>query len=196
MSHEAGFPEDNPWGDRQLAVLDATLQKMIKEGISYSNDPGIEYEYSNLGFAMLGLIIKNVSGTTYQDFICKNIWKPLGMNNTYWEYAEVPANRLAHGYRWINDHWVEQPILHDGAYGAMGGMITTIEDFSKYVLFHLSAWPPSDKDESGPVTRKCCSRNAASAQRSRYECFLSLSIRAGLPDAECLFIWIAVYKRL
>src|SRR5688572_25563754 len=48
LSHEAGFPEDNPWGDRQLAVSDATLQKLIKEGISYSNDPGIEYEYSNL----------------------------------------------------------------------------------------------------------------------------------------------------
>jgi len=153
LSHEAGFPEDNPWGDRQLAVPDATLQKMIREGISYSNDPGIEYEYSNLGFAMLGLIIKNVSGTSYQDFIATNIWKPLGMNNTWWEYSKVPGEKLAHGYRWVNGNWVEQPMLHDGAYGAMGGMITTIEDFSKYVIFHLSAWPPSDNKESGPVSR-------------------------------------------
>jgi CubicO group peptidase (beta-lactamase class C family) len=153
LSHEAGFPEDNPWGDRQLAVPDGTLQKMINEGLSYSNNPGIEYEYSNLGFAMLGLIIKNVSGTSYQDFIATNIWKPLGMNNTFWEYSKVPQDKLAHGYRFINDNWVEQPMLHDGAYGAMGGMITTIEDFSKYVIFHLCAWPPSDIKESGPVSR-------------------------------------------
>ncbi|HSB92716.1 MAG TPA: serine hydrolase domain-containing protein, partial [Flavitalea sp.] len=153
LSHEAGFPEDNPWGDRQLAVTDATLENLIREGISYSNDPAIEYEYSNLGFAMLGLIIKKVSGTSYQDFIATNIWKPLGMNNTWWEYSKIPEDQLAHGYRWVNANWVEQPMLHDGAYGAMGGMITTIDDFSKYVLFHLSAWPPSDDKETGPVSR-------------------------------------------
>lgn len=153
LNHEAGFPEDNPWGDRQLAVPDATLEKLIKEGISYSNDPGIGYEYSNLGFAMLGLIIKKVSGMPYQIFIRENIWKPLGMNNTYWEYANVPEEKLAHGYRYVQGNWVEQPMLHDGSYGAMGGMITTIEDFSKYIIFHLSAWPPSDAAETGPVKR-------------------------------------------
>jgi len=153
LSHEAGFPEDNPWGDRQLAISDQAFKKMISEGISYSNDPGVEYEYSNLGFAMLGLIIKNVSGMSYQEYIAKNIWQPLGMTNTYWEYSLVPADKLALGYRWLNGKWVQQPMLHDGAYGAMGGMITTIEDFSKYVLFHLSAWPPSDAAETGPVKR-------------------------------------------
>jgi len=44
-------------------------------------------------------------------------------------------------------------MLHDGSYGAMGGMITTIEDFSKYMAFHLSAWPPRDDAEQGPVKR-------------------------------------------
>ncbi|MEA5256692.1 serine hydrolase domain-containing protein [Arcicella aquatica] len=153
LTHSAGFPEDNPWGDRQLAISDEAMLKMFKKGITFSNNPSTAYEYSNMGFAMLGYIIKKVSGKSYQQYINENILKPLGMNHTYWEYSKVPAEQLAHGYRWLNEEWVEQPLLHDGAYGAMGGMITTIEDFSKYVAFHQSVWPASDGIEKGPVKR-------------------------------------------
>lgn len=153
LSHSAGFPEDNPWGDRQLADSDAQMLALIKKGISYSTNPGTGYEYSNLGFAMLGYIIKKVSGKTYEQYISENILAPLGMNETYWEYTKVPAANLAHGYRWLNGTWREQPLLHDGTYGAMGGMITTIEDFARYMAFHLSAYPPRDDKETGPVKR-------------------------------------------
>ncbi|MES2006013.1 MAG: serine hydrolase domain-containing protein [Bacteroidota bacterium] len=153
LTHSAGFPEDNPWGDRQLADTDADLIALIKKGITFSNDPGIAYEYSNLGFAMLGYIIKKVTGIPYSDYIEKNIWKPLGMNQAQWEYTKVPANELAHGYRWIDNNWREEALLHDGIYGAMGGMITSVESFSKYVGLHQSAWPVSNDAETGPVKR-------------------------------------------
>lgn len=153
LTHAAGFPEDNPWGDRQLAVPDEELLTLYQKGISFSNDPGLGYEYSNLGFATLGYIIKKVSGKPYQEYISENILKPLGMTHTYWEYTKVPKEQLAHGYRWVNTEWVEQPLLHDGSYGAMGGMITTIADFSKYMALHLGAWPPRDDQERGPLKR-------------------------------------------
>jgi CubicO group peptidase (beta-lactamase class C family) len=75
------------------------------------------------------------------------------MNNTYWEYSDIPANKLAHGYRWLSGKWVKQPMEHDGAYGAMGGLITTMSDFSKYVAFHQSAWPERDDAEKAPLKR-------------------------------------------
>lgn len=153
LTHAAGFPEDNPWGDRQLAATDEELIAMYKKGISFSNNPGLGYEYSNLGFATLGYIIKKVSGVSYEQYISDNILKPLGMTHTYWEYDKVPKEKLAHGYRWLNDQWVEQPLLHDGSYGAMGGLITSIVDFSKYMNLHLAAWPPRDDQETGPVKR-------------------------------------------
>jgi CubicO group peptidase (beta-lactamase class C family) len=153
LTHSAGYPEDNPWGDRQLESTDEELLAIYKKGVSFSNDPGLAYEYSNLGFATLGYIIKKVSGISCQEYITRHILMPLGMTHTYWEYTKVPAEKLAHGYRWINSSWVEQPMLHDGAYGAMGGLITTIEDFSKYMALHLSAWPPRDDQENGPLKR-------------------------------------------
>lgn len=156
MTHGAGFPEDNPWGDRQLADTDKDLMDFIGKQISFSNPPGIAYEYSNLGFALLGKIITNVSGMRYQDYIKKNIWEPLGMKTTTYEYTEVAPDKLAHGYRWLNEKWNEEALLpdtKDGSWGAMGAMISSIDEFGNYMAFHLSAWPPNNAKDDGPIKR-------------------------------------------
>lgn len=153
LTHSSGLPEDNPWGDRQLADTDEELVQLIKNGISFSNTPGVAFEYSNLGFALLGKIITKVSGMPYQKYITENILKPLEMKDTEWEYKDVSDNQLAHGYRWLNEKWHEEHLLNDGSFGAMGGLITSIKDFSKYIILHLSAWPPRSDDESGVIKR-------------------------------------------
>ncbi|MEJ2584822.1 MAG: serine hydrolase [Robiginitalea sp.] len=156
LTMTAGFPEDNPWGDRQLDESVEMLTSLMQEGPSFSNPPSLVYEYSNTGYALLGLIISNVSGVPFQQFITDEILRPLGMTNTYWEFEEVPRDQLAIGY--APDSLTIAPMLHDGSYGAMGGLITTIEDFSKYVSFHLSAWPPRSGPEEGPVRRSSLRR--------------------------------------
>jgi CubicO group peptidase (beta-lactamase class C family) len=153
LTMSAGFPEDNPWGDRQLADTDEELVKLIEDGISFANSPGLVFEYSNLGFASLGHIVSEVSGKSYQQYISENILKPLQMNDSRWEYTEISKEKFAQGYRWEDDQWKAEPVLHDGSYGAMGGLICSIEDFSKYVAFHLSAWPPRSDDESAIIKR-------------------------------------------
>jgi CubicO group peptidase (beta-lactamase class C family) len=188
LTHNAGFPEDNPWGDRQLAVSDEKLIGIIKKGISFSNNPGTSYEYSNLGFAMLGYIIKIVSGQPYETYITKNILEPLNMSHTYWEYSKIPANDLAHGYRWLNGQWTEQQLLHDGAFGAMGGLITSIEDFSKYLSLHLSAWPQRSGPENGPVKRS----SIREMQFPWNICYLAPDFR--YPDGrKCPVVWAYAY---
>ncbi len=156
MSHSAGFPEDNPWGDRQLADNDKDLMEFINNQITFSNPPGIAYEYSNLGFALQGKIITKVSGMRYQDYIKKNILEPLGMKYTTYEYADVAPDKLAHGYRWLNSTWNEEELLHDtpdGSWGAMGSMISSIDEFGKYMALHLAAWPPNNNADNGPIKR-------------------------------------------
>lgn len=156
LTHGAGFPEDNPWGDRQLADTDKDLVEFIGKQISFSNPPGLAFEYSNLGFALLGKIITKVSGKRYQDYIKENIWQPLGMKTSEWEYGNVASDKLAHGYRWLNNKWNEEELLHDtpdGSWGAMGSMISSIDEFANYMALHLSAWPPSSVADKGPVKR-------------------------------------------
>ena len=153
LSHAEGFPEDNPWGDRQLAATDAEMAAMMRKGIPFSTAPGTAYEYSNFGFAILGRIVANVSGMPYRRFVRERILLPLGMTATTLEAADVPPARLAHGYRLEGGALVDEPALPDGAFGAMGGMLTSAKDLAAYVAFLSSAWPPRDEADTGPVRR-------------------------------------------
>ena len=153
LSHATGFPEDNPWGDQQLAASEEEFSRMMSAGIPFSNTPGVAYEYSNYGFAILGRIITNVSGKPYRQYIGDTILKPLGMTSTTLEPRDVPRDRIAHGYRWEDERWKEEPPLPDGAFGAMGGMLTSLADLSRYVGAFLSAFPPRDAADDLPVRR-------------------------------------------
>ena len=164
LSHAEGFPEDNPWGDQQLANTDEQLSALIRGGIPFSNAPGIAYEYSNYGFAILGRIIAVISRGAgsratgreteeYTRYVEQHVLAPLRMQSTTLEPASVPADRLAHGYRWEDAQWKEEPLLANGSFGSMGGMLTTLSDLGRYVGAYLAAWPPRDGPETGPVRR-------------------------------------------
>ena len=153
LTHSEGFPEDNPWGDQQLSESEAGLSRMLRDGIPFSNAPGIAYEYSNYGFAILGRVVSQVSGRPYDDYVSQNILQPLGMTSTTLHPSKVAANRRAVGYRWEDERWKEEPALPHGSFGAMGGMLTSIRDLSRYVSALLEAWPPRDGPERGPIRR-------------------------------------------
>jgi CubicO group peptidase (beta-lactamase class C family) len=153
LSHSTGFPEDNPWGDQQLADSEEQLSQMLRRGIPFSTAPGTNYEYSNLGFAILGRIVANVSRMPYTRYVRQNVLLPLGMTSTTLESAQVPANRLAHGYRLQDGQWLEEAQLPDGSFGSMGGMLTSVSDLGKWVAYLLDAWPARDGAERGPVKR-------------------------------------------
>ena len=153
LTMSTGFPEDNPWGDRQLSDTDEDLLNLMNEGVSFANNPTAAFEYSNLGYALLGKIIANISGVSYQQYVTENILHPLGMNDCGYEYTAMPADQVAVGYRWEDQQWKPEELLKDGSYASMGGMICTIEDFAKYMSFLLSVTPFKNEAEIGPVKR-------------------------------------------
>ncbi|WP_157886971.1 serine hydrolase domain-containing protein [Hymenobacter sp. PAMC 26628] len=154
LSHSAGLPEDNPWGDRQMGRPDADLRALLTRGVSVANAPGVAYEYSNLAFALLGRLVSTVAGQPFQAYITANILRPLGMAHTYWDYRQVPGALLAHGYRRAGDAWQDEPLLPNGeSFAALGGLLTSVEDFAKYLAFQAAAWPARPGPETGPVRR-------------------------------------------
>ena len=154
VSHGAGFPEDNPWGDRQLAEPDAVLARWVKEGIPFSTPPDTEYEYSNYGFALAGRVIQKASGMTYRDYVEKKILAPLGMTGSSLEPKALPEKARAVGYgRRGREEYFEIDSLAHGSFGAMGGLVTTSKDLAKWVAYMLSAFPARDEAEGGPVKR-------------------------------------------
>src|SRR5690606_17381421 len=94
LTMSAGLPEDNAWADRHLDMSDGAFEALINEGFSFSNQPGTQFEYSNLSYALLGEIISEVSGKPYQQYITEEILEPMGMHHTNWDYAKVPKGDL------------------------------------------------------------------------------------------------------
>ncbi len=142
LTMSAGFPEDNPWGDRQLGITEDELTAFMESGIPFSTIPGSTFEYSNYNFAILGRIVKNVTGGRVQEYATEHIFGPLGMTSTVWELPEAFRPRFAQGHHKDEETWILQTPERDGAFAPMGGLYTTIPDWAKYMRFLLSAARP------------------------------------------------------
>ncbi len=153
LTHGAGFPEDNPWGDRQLATSEEGMSRRLAAGLPFSTAPGTAYEYSNFGFAILGRIVAKASAVPYLEFMQKEILTPLHMTASGFEPAVIPASVRATGYRRPGETLEEEPSLPHGAFGAMGGLLTSARDLARHVANFLSAFPARDDKEGGPVRR-------------------------------------------
>jgi CubicO group peptidase (beta-lactamase class C family) len=153
LSHMAGFVTDDPWGDRVLGMTPAELDGMIATGQLFARPTGLAFEYSNLGYALVGRALTNLSGEPYQKFIRRTILEPLGLDHTTFDPSEAMKGDFAYGYRFDEGRWARERIEPDGEVGAMGGLVTTVPDYARYVAFLLSAWPARDDEESGPVRR-------------------------------------------
>jgi CubicO group peptidase (beta-lactamase class C family) len=121
--------------------------------VPFTRAPQTAHEYSNFGYALLGRIVSNVSGRNFADYIQQEIMRPLGMSSTGYDIAASPLERRAIGYRWENDAHAREPDMRRGAFGAMGGVQTSANDYARWMAFLLSAWPPRDGPETGPVRR-------------------------------------------
>jgi CubicO group peptidase (beta-lactamase class C family) len=177
LSHVGGFVTDDPWGDRQQVLTDAEFTAILRAGVPYTRAPQTQFEYSNLGYAILGRIISNASGRRYQDYIRDEIMRPLGMESSGYDIFASPQDRRAIGWRWENEAFAREPDMRDGAFGAMGGVQTSARDYARWAAFLLSAWPARDGPETGPVRRSTVRELAQGLN------FVSIARRPGDPQS-------------
>jgi CubicO group peptidase (beta-lactamase class C family) len=153
LNHTAGFVTDDPWGDRQTPMPEDEFTALLRAGLPFTRPTGTAMEYSNLGYALLGRIVGNVTKGDYRAYVEEVLLRPLGMSASGFVVDEAPRERRALGYRWEDEAWRLEPTLAHGAFGAMGGLQTSANDYSRYVAWLLAAWPPRDAADDGPVRR-------------------------------------------
>lgn len=183
LTMAVGWPQDDPWGDRQLYRNDAAMSDFYRAGVAWSNPPGVTFEYSNYAYMILGRVITNVSGLPAQHYINNRILTPLGMNATVWNADAVPAERLALGYRWEDEQWKEEALLPSaGDVATFAGLFTSINDLARWVALFQSAWPPRDGVETGPLCRSSL-REMQQTWRP-YEPYVAVPALGAQPDIE------------
>jgi CubicO group peptidase (beta-lactamase class C family) len=154
LTMTAGFPTDDPWGDRQQGLDLGEFSRILSGGLSFAWAPGTRFEYSNLGYGILGRLITNLAGREYREVVRDRFLGPLGMASSGYLAEEVEPERLALGYLWRDRRFVDEPMDDYGAFASMGGLFTTVDDLSRWVAGFQDAWPPRDDAEGGhPLSR-------------------------------------------
>ena len=109
LTMNAGMPTDDLWAHRQQALPPSTFADLLRTGFTFNRPPGGGFEYSNLGYAILGRVVANVSGSDYGSFVQEDS-QPLELRATGYRLENVQSDRLAPGYVWPDGTWVAEPI--------------------------------------------------------------------------------------
>ncbi|THF55249.1 beta-lactamase family protein [Mesorhizobium composti] len=151
LSMAGGFPTDDPWADRQESLSNEAFRSVLRAGVRFATAPGTRYEYSNLGYALLGQVIEAVGGRPYPVYVTETLLKPLGLDETGFDFAAVPEGSLATGYRKAGESWVALPFSGPGAFSSIGGIVTTASDLARWAGWLCSAFSPAS-GEAGPLS--------------------------------------------
>lgn len=150
LTMTAGFPTDDPWGDRQQGLALAEFAGLLRRGVRAAWPPGTCFEYSNLGYALLGRVIAAAGQAGYAEFVTARLLSPLGLDRTGFEAAAFGPAGLARGYQRRPDGWAELVPDGYGAFAPMGGVFSCVRDLARWASGFAAAFPAGAETAGGP----------------------------------------------
>jgi CubicO group peptidase (beta-lactamase class C family) len=101
--------------------------------------PGTRASYSQSGYNLLGRLIENVTGQTYEQAVASLVTKPVGLGNTFFSRDDVMTRRFSVGHNADEDGNVEvaRPWRHWRAHNPGGGIAASAADALRWARFHL-----------------------------------------------------------
>lgn len=148
LAHTSGLPDymelfDSNWNHKKIAVNEDVISELVRLKPEILFEPGEDFKYSNTGYSLLASIIERISNQSFGDFLRKNIFEPLNMNDTrvftrYKNKEKIP--NLTYGYMQDSLGNLFRPITlekYDLAYyldgvSGDGGVFSTTEDLLKW----------------------------------------------------------------
>ena len=142
LTHTAGF-EDGGLGYLIITDIDKSIplrDAMEKYQPKRVNPPGMQTAYSNYASSLAGLIVSNISGMSFQDYIKKYIFEPLEMNySTFKEpLPNELENNMAVGYAFEKGRFVEKPFEIISNFSPAGALSATSTDMVNFALAFLN----------------------------------------------------------
>ncbi len=154
LNHRSGIKDDfkiygphwnEPKGDPKIGLEDFLEDYLAANGDLYKDNHFEKdttyksFAYSNTGVALLGLIVEHVSGTSYEAFCQKHIFKPLGMTQTSWFLKNLDRQQVAQTY--VYEDSVGLAFKGHNGYPdyPAGQLRTSISDFSKLMVGYLNS---------------------------------------------------------
>ncbi|MDR5591201.1 serine hydrolase [Christiangramia sp. SM2212] len=95
-------------------------------------NPGEKFEYSNSGYFLLGVIIEEVTGKSYEENLKERIFDPLKMNDTGFDHHDEIIKNRATGYEQRGTEFINSPYLDMSIPYSAGSLYSTVEDLYKW----------------------------------------------------------------
>jgi CubicO group peptidase (beta-lactamase class C family) len=158
LSHGSGFRGGTwPWGgDKDWHPFEPRRYEQIVAMLPYTAvefAPGSRFSYSNLGYVFLGRILEQLTGDDYEVYVDKNVLRPLGMHESYFDRAPYHLRaRRSHSYERADGALHEAPFDFDtGVTVSNGGLMAPIDDMVKYLAFLIGE--PARPEHEGVLKR-------------------------------------------
>lgn len=130
LTHSSGFPK-RIGSDYESLTKEDFLSRSFNTRLLF--EPGEKFDYSHLGYSLLGILIENVSGMSYEQFLMLHFFEPIGMSRTGYVLPEWDLSEVANGYRKCKN-WGKPMDLSWGTEGpywnlkANAGLLSTASD--------------------------------------------------------------------
>lgn len=135
LGNSAGMPlgtlgeEYSPHNERP------SLQHYLTKEAHLAYEPGSNFQYSNPGFNLLELLIEEVTGRDFNEYMENEVLIPLGMNNSSFNWNEGWSSRISMGYDIEGN-----PVLpYVYPYKASGGLFADVEDIALFVMAEMNS---------------------------------------------------------
>ena len=136
LDHTAGFDEVRP--GTQAATRDGLLPlaEFLNDRLVRVRPPGRTTAYSTYGITVAGELIEEVSGATFESFLQRNIWEPLGMERSSVDVPAALRDDVAMGYELSGDSLVPQrwEWYHTAPASSINA---TVADMGRFMIAHL-----------------------------------------------------------
>ena len=135
LTHTSGIPSYTGLPDYQKTMMvPRTIDQMVAvfRDLPLEFAPGEKFKYNNSGYFLLGVIIEKVTEKIYEDALRDEIFTPLGLNDTGYDWSEPLLRHRAAGYTRRGNEIVNAKFLDMQQPYAAGSLYSTVEDLLKW----------------------------------------------------------------
>jgi CubicO group peptidase (beta-lactamase class C family) len=144
LSHTSGLPDvaDYGWHDPQLG--DDALSDFARSlsGWRLKFEPGSEFSYSNAGYELLGLLLSRLTGTTFEDAMRRRLLVPLGMRDSTFLRADVPAQLVASPHVGMPLTVPERAYPYTRRHAPSSTLHSNLTEMCRWIVAHLEPAEP------------------------------------------------------
>ncbi len=105
-SHTSGLNREPDLPNASLGPVDKWESKLLSSipYTSFKSSPGTGFQYSNIGYALLGLTLERALGVSYIQMVQQRIFTPLHMDNSFFTVPENKMSRTCRGFHYFKEH--------------------------------------------------------------------------------------------